>query len=85
MQQCVSRSFTGTFLWRSNCGQEETRCEEESSQEDCQESPSQEGHEEESPPQGKAQDQEGLAHWQLVHCVISADVRRPIFDETPPR
>jgi hypothetical protein len=39
--------ITGTFLWRSNCGQEEARCQEEGCQEDDEEERRQEGREEE--------------------------------------
>lgn len=45
---CVSRRITKTFLWRSDCGQEEARRQEEGSQEDREEErPKEEGREEE--------------------------------------
>ena len=61
LKWCVSRSNTQTFLWRSNCGQEETRCQEEGRQEDREEDREEEGqrHEEEG-QEGQAQDQKGL-------------------------
>jgi hypothetical protein len=58
---CVSRVIARTFLWRSDCGQKEARCQEKGSQEDCkedrQEGP-QEGREERHQEEGQAQGQE---------------------------
>jgi hypothetical protein len=57
--------LTNTFLWRSDCGQEETSCEKGSEGYQEEGSPQKEGskgyQEEGSPQKGEAQDQEGLA------------------------
>jgi hypothetical protein len=48
IEWCVSRKVTKTFLWRSDCGQEEESRQEEGSQEDREEEgPKEEGRQEE--------------------------------------
>ena len=58
----MSRSFTETLLWRSDCGQEEESCKEDSQEEGQAEK---EGREEDRDQEGQAEEgpsqEEGLA------------------------